>query len=89
MIWTGRLESLRMAEVTRKMERQVDPYVEIGMIMSRQHWVEQIVIMNQRRRGVWRMDSMLTRVNITMRMAKEDTEERRGSSCLEYLLGGK
>jgi hypothetical protein len=88
MIWTGRLESLRMAEVTRKMERQVDPYVEIGMIMSRQHWVEQIVIMNQRR-GVWRMDSMLAKVNITMRMAKEDTEERMGSSCLEYLFGEK
>jgi hypothetical protein len=88
MIWTGRLESLRMAEVTRKMERQVDPYVEIGMIMSRQHWVEQIVIMNQRR-GVWRMDSMLAKVNITKRMAKEDTEERMGSSCLEYLFGEK
>ena len=88
MIWTGRLESLRMAEVTRKMERQVDPYVEIGMIMSRQHWVEQIVIMNQRR-GVWRIDSMLAKVNITKRMAKEDTEERMGSSCLEYLFGEK
>ena len=88
MIWTGRLEFLRMAEVTRKMERQVDPYVEIGMILSRQHWVEQIVTMNQRR-GVWRMDSMLAKVNITKGMAKEDTEERVGSSCLEYLFGEK
>jgi hypothetical protein len=88
MIWTGRLEFLRMAEVTRRMERQVDPYVEIGMILSRQHWVEQIVTMN-RRRGVWRMDSMLAKVNITEGMAKEDTEERVGSSCLEYLFGEK
>ena len=88
MIWTGRLEFLQMAEVTRRMERQVDMYVEISMILSRQYLVEQIVTMN-RRRGVWMMDSMLDRVkvNITMRTVKVDTKERVESSCLEYLFG--
>ena len=87
MIWTGRLEFLQMAEVTRRMERQVDTYVEISMILSRQYLVEHIVTMN--RRGVWMMDSMLDKVNITKGMAKVDTEERVGSSCLEYLFGEK
>ena len=88
MIWTGRLEFLLMAEVTRRMERQGDTCVEISMILSRQYLVEQIVTMN-RRRGVWMMDSMLDKVNITKGMAKVDTEERVGSSCLEYLFGEK
>ena len=50
-MWTGRLEFLQMAEVTRRMERQVDTYVEISMILSRQYLVEQNVTMN-RRKGV-------------------------------------
>ena len=76
-----------MAEVTRRMERQGDTCVEISMILSRQYLVEHIVTMN--RRGVWMMDSMLDKVNITKGMAKVDTEERVGSSCLEYLFGEK
>ena len=35
------------------------------------------------------MDSMLDKVNITKGMAKVDTEDRVGSSCLEYLFGEK
>ena len=50
-MWTGRLEFLWMAEVARRMERQVDTYVELSMILSRRYLVEWVVTMN-RRKGV-------------------------------------
>ena len=58
MIWTVMLECLQMVEVTRRIERHVDTYVVISMILLRQYLVEHIVTRN-RRRDVWMMVSML------------------------------
>jgi hypothetical protein len=46
-MWTGRLEFLRMAEVARRMERQVDTYVELCMILSRRYLMEWDVTRNK------------------------------------------
>lgn len=79
-----------MAEVARRKERPVDRRVESVesiMIVTRQYLVEHIVTVKYQR-GVWMMDSLLgllDQFNFTKKMAKVDTGEREGSSCLEYL----
>ena len=82
-----RLNNVLMAEVARRKERPVDRRVESAesiMIVTRQYLVEHIVTVKYQR-GVWMMDSLLDQFNFTKKMAKVDTGEREGSSCLEYL----